>query len=273
MEKLIITVALDGAEVTKEQNPYLPVTPVELAEDAARVRNAGAAMVHVHGRLPDGTPTQSGSVYAEILKETRERTDIIVQTSTGGAVWMTAEERLQPVMLKPEMASLTTGTVNFGRDVFMNSPEMIEQFARTMVEQGVVPEIEAFDMGHINNALALVKQGILKLPLHFDFVMGVPGGIAPTVKNLLLMSESIPEGCTWSVAGIGRAQLPLATAAILLGGHVRVGLEDNVYYSKGVLASNEMLVARVVRLARELGREVATPDEARRILRLSERTS
>jgi 3-keto-5-aminohexanoate cleavage enzyme len=272
VEKLIITVALDGAEVTKQQTPHLPVTPVELAEDAVRVRNAGAAMVHVHGRQDDGTPTQSAEVYASIIAEIRSRTDIIVQTSTGGATWMSAEERLQPVMLRPEMASLTTGTVNFGRDVFMNSPEMIEQFARTMVEQGVVPEIEAFDMGHISNALALVKQGILTLPLHFDFVLGVPGGIAPTVKNLLLMSESIPEGCTWSVAGIGRAQLPLATAAILLGGHVRVGLEDNIYYTKGVLASNEMLVARVVRLARELGREVATPDEARRILRLPERT-
>jgi 3-keto-5-aminohexanoate cleavage enzyme len=271
MEKLMITVALDGAETTKEQNPYLPVTPVELAEDAARVRAAGAAMVHVHGRLPDGTPTQSAAVYAEIINEIRARTDIIVQTSTGGAVGMTAEERVQPVTLKPEMATLSAGTVNFGRGVFMNDPEMMEHFARTMKENGVVPEIEAFDVGHIANALALVKQGILTLPLHFDFVMGVPGGIPGTVKNLLLMAESIPEGCTWSVAGVGRAQLPLATAAIILGGHVRVGLEDNIYYSKGVPASNEMLVARVVRLARELGREVATPDEARRILRFPER--
>ncbi|HWH68870.1 MAG TPA: 3-keto-5-aminohexanoate cleavage protein [Candidatus Sulfotelmatobacter sp.] len=271
MDKLVITCALDGAEITKAQNPHLPVTPVEIAEDAARVRQAGAAMVHVHGRLPDGTPTQSGVVYAEIIREIRARTDIIVQCSTGGAVGMTPEERLQPVMLKPEMATLSAGTVNFGRDVFMNSPEMMEHFARVIKEQGVVPEIEAFDVGHIFNALALVKQGLLTLPLHFDFVMGVPGGIPGTVKNLLLMSESIPEGCTWSVAGIGRAQLPLATAAIILGGHVRVGLEDNNYYTKGVLASNEMLVARVVRLARELGRDVATPDEARRILRFSER--
>jgi 3-keto-5-aminohexanoate cleavage enzyme len=272
VEKLIITVALDGAEVTREQNPYLPVTPVELAEDAARCRDAGASMVHVHGRLPDGTPTQSRDVYAEILKECRARTDIIVQTSTGGAVGMTAEERLQPVMLRPEMATLSAGTVNFGRGVFMNSPEMMEEFARTMVDQGVAVEIEAFDVGHIDNALALVKQGILKLPLHFDFVMGVPGGIAGTIKNLLLMAETIPEGCTWSVAGIGRAQLPLANAAILLGGHVRVGLEDNIYYTKGVLTSNVMMVERVVRLARELGREIATPDEARRILRFPERT-
>jgi 3-keto-5-aminohexanoate cleavage enzyme len=271
MEKLVITVALDGAEVTREQTPHLPITPVELAEDAARCREAGAAMVHVHGRLPDGTPTQSAEVYAEIIREIRSRTDVIVQVSTGGAVGMTAEERLQPVYLKPEMASLTTGTVNFGRGVFWNPPELIEHFARTMVEQGVVPEIEAFDLGHINNALALVKQGILKLPLHFDFVMGVPGGIAPTVPNLVHMAQAIPEGCTWSVAGIGRAQLPLATAAIVMGGHVRVGLEDNIYYTKGVLTTNAMLVERIVRIARELGREIATPDEARQILRIPPR--
>lgn len=272
MEKLVITVALNGAEVRREQTPHLPISPVEIAEAAARCREAGAAMVHIHGRRPDGSPTQDAAVYAEMIAAVQARTDVIVQVSTGGAVGMSAEERLAPVLLQPEMASLTTGTVNFGDGVFMNSPEMIETFARAMVANGVVPEIECFDLGHIDNALALVKKGILTLPLHFDLVMGVPGGIAPTIRNLLHMSESIPAGCTWSVAGIGRAQLPLATAAILMGGHVRVGLEDNIYYSKGVLASNEMLVARVVRLAAELGREVATPDEARRILRLVNRT-
>jgi 3-keto-5-aminohexanoate cleavage enzyme len=271
MEKLIITVALDGAEVTREQNPHLPVMPAELAGAAARCRAAGAAMVHVHGRLPDGTPTQDQAVYAEILSAVRAATDIIVQVSTGGAVGMSAEERIQPVLLQPEMASLTGGTVNFGQGVFWNPPDLMEHFARTMAEQGVVPEIEAFDLGHIDNALALVRKGILKLPLHFDFVMGVPGGIAPTIRNLLHMAESIPAECTWSVAGIGRAQLPLANVAILLGGHVRVGLEDNIYYTKGVLASNEMLVERIVRLAAELGRPVAAPDEARRILRLADR--
>lgn len=266
MEKLIITCALNGAEVTRTQVPHLPVTPSELAADAVRVRNAGAAMVHVHGREPDGSSTQSKEVYAAIIQAIRQETDIIVQVSTGGAVGMTAEERLQPVELSPEMASLTAGTVNFGRGVFWNSPELIEAFAQKLVAQGVVPEIECFDLGHIDNALALVKKGILTLPLHFDFVMGVPGGIAPTIRNLVHMAESLPAGCTWSVAGIGRAQLPLATVAITMGGHVRVGLEDNIYYSKGVLATNEALVARIVRLANELGRPVATPDEAREIL-------
>lgn len=269
MERLVITCALNGAEVTRDQVPHLPVSPSELAADAVRVRNAGAAMVHVHGRLPDGTATQSREVYAAIIQAIRQETDVIVQVSTGGAVGMTAEERLQPVELVPEMASLTAGTVNFGQGVFWNSPELIETFAQRMMALGVVPEIECFDLGHIDNALALVKRGILRLPLHFDFVMGVPGGIAPTVRNLLHMAESIPAGCTWSVAGIGRAQLPLATMAILLGGHVRVGLEDNIYYSKGVLATNEALVQRIVRLAEELGRPVATPAEARQILRLT----
>lgn len=268
MEKLIITVALNGAEVTREQNPHIPFTPEEIAEDAARCREAGAAMVHVHGRLPDGTPTQDAAVYKEIIDAIRARTDVIVQVSTGGAVGMTAAERLAPVTLRPEMASLTTGTVNFGNDVFLNPPDLIETFARTMRQYGVVPEIEAFDVGHIDNALALVQKGILELPLHFDFVMGVPGGIAPTLRNLLHMAESLPPGCTWSVAGIGRAELPLAVAAILMGGHVRVGLEDNLYYTRGVKATNVMLVERIVRLARELGRDVATPDEARRILGL-----
>jgi len=273
VEKLIITVALNGAEVTRAKNPHIPYTAEELAEDAVRCRQAGAAMVHVHGRLPDGTPTQDAGVYADILSAIRSRTDLIVQVSTGGAVGMSAEERLAPVTLRPEMASLTTGTVNFGDDVFSNPPGMIEQFARTMRDHGVVPEIECFDVGHIDNALALVKREVLTLPLHFDFVMGVPGGIAPTVRNLLHMSESLPPGCTWSVAGIGRAQLPMAAAAIVMGGHVRVGLEDNIYYTRGVPATNAMLVERIVRLANELGREVATPDDARRILRIPQRTS
>lgn len=273
MEDLIITAALNGAEVTRQQNPHLPITSLELAESAARCRAEGAAVVHVHARLPDGTPTQSPEIYAEIIQRIRERTDVVIQISSGGAVGMTAEERLAPVLLKPEMASLTAGTVNFGQGVFWNPPDLIAQFARTMVEQGVVPEIEAFDMGHIANALALVRQGVLTLPLHFNFVLGVPGGIEASVKNLLHMAEALPPNCTWSAAGIGRAQLPTAAAAILLGGHVRVGLEDNLYYARGVLATNEMLVQRAARLAKIMGRKIATPDDVRRIFRIGRRNS
>jgi 3-keto-5-aminohexanoate cleavage enzyme len=172
--------------------------------------------------------------------------------------------------LKPEMATLTVGTVNFGNDVFMNTPKDIEIYAQAMKENGVRPELEIFDVGMINNALRLLQAELVSEPLHFDFVMGVPGAIAGTVDNLLHMIRQIPAGSTWSVAGVGRVQLPLNTMAILLGGHVRVGFEDNVYYKKGELAtSNAQFVERIVRLANELGREVATPQEARKILSLA----
>ncbi|HOL16706.1 MAG TPA: 3-keto-5-aminohexanoate cleavage protein [Bacillota bacterium] len=267
MEKLIITAALTGAEVTRADNPNLPITPAEIAQAAYECYEAGASIVHLHVRHADGTPTQDGAVYKETIERIKEKCDIIIQVSTGGAVGMSAEERLQPVYLKPEMASLSTGSVNFGNNVFLNPPAYLEQFARAMQEHGVKPEIEVFDVGMINNALQLVKRGLLKEPLHFDFVMGVPGGIPATIKNLLHLVESIPQGSTWSVAGVGRAELTLATAAVLLGGHVRVGFEDNIYFAKGVLAeSNAQLVERVVQIARIHYRDIATPQEARRIL-------
>jgi len=272
MDKLIITAALNGAEVTREQHPGLPVTPDELAHAAQEAAQAGAAIVHVHARRPDGTPTQEASIYEEIIAKIGARSDVIVQVSTGGAVTMTADERGQVLGLKPEMATLTTGSVNFGRDVFLNRQEDMERFAQMIKAGGVKPEIEVFDVGMIAGALRLVKASLLCLPLHFDFVMGVPGGIPGEIEHLLHLRRSIPPGCTWTVAGIGRAQLPLATAAILLGGHVRVGLEDNLYYARGRLAkSNAELVQRVVRLAAELGREVATPAEARDMLLISPR--
>lgn len=267
MTKLIITAAINGAEVTKEQQPNLPITPDEIAEEAAACEKAGASIIHLHGRDLNGQPTQAKEVFEKAILAIKQKSNVIIQTSTGGAVGMLPEERLQPVSLAPEMATLTTGTVNFGDEVFYNSPEDIEKFAAYIKEMGVKPEIEVFDVGMINNALRLVKKDLLTLPLHFDFVMGVPGGIPGTPKNLLHLIESIPEGSSWSVAGIGRTELPLAVMAIVMGGHVRVGFEDNIYYKRGVLAnSNAELVARIARIAKELGREVATPDEAREIL-------
>lgn len=269
MEKLIITAALTGAEVTRENQPNLPITPDEIAEAAYEAYRAGASIVHIHARDKDGSPTQSYEVYKEIKEKIEAKCDVIFQPSTGGAVWHSPEERLQPVELRPEMATLSCGTCNFGPDVFMNSQEYMEKFAKRMKELGVKPEIEVFERGMINNALALVKKGLIDSPLHFDFVMGVPGAITGEMRDLLYLVESIPQDSTWTVAGIGRYELPLATAAILLGGHVRVGFEDNVFYKKGQLAkSNAELVERIVRLANELGREVATPAEARRILNI-----
>lgn len=270
MEKLIITVAPVGAEVTRKDNPNVPLTAEEIAEEAVRCEAKGASIIHLHVRDAEGNATQDKEVFREAIKLIKQRTNLIVQTSTGGAAWMKAEERLQPVELKPEMATLSTGTVNFGEEVFYNPPPVIETFARAIVANGVKPEIEVFDTGMIQNALTLVKKGILQLPLHFDFVMGVPGGIPGEPRHLIHLVETLPPGCTWTVAGIGRSELPLAVMSILLGGHVRVGFEDNVYYSKGVIAeSNAQLVERVTRLAAELGRPVATPDEARRILGLA----
>ena len=269
MEKLIITVALTGAEVTREHQPNLPLTPDEIAEAAYEAYKAGASIVHVHARDEEGNPTQDYNVYKEIKEKIEEKCPVIFQPSTGGAVWHSPEERLQPVELSPEMATLSAGTCNFGSDVFMNTEEYMEKFAKRMQELNVKPEIEVFERGMINNALKLVKKGLIDTPLHFDFVMGVPGAITGEVRDLLYMKESIPEGSTWTVAGIGRYQLPLATTAIILGGNVRVGFEANIYYKKGEIAkSNAQLVERIVRLSNELGREVATPDEARRILNI-----
>ncbi|MFS8512318.1 MAG: 3-keto-5-aminohexanoate cleavage protein [Planifilum fulgidum] len=266
MDKLIITAALVGAEVTREDTPHLPVTPEEIGQAAAEAREAGASIAHIHVRDADGKPSQDRELYRRAIEEIRKRCDIIIQVSTGGAVGMTAEERLQPVALRPEMATLTTGTVNFGDGVFLNPPREIEHFAKVMQEYGVRPEFEIFDVGMIRNALSLVKKGLVTGHLHFDFVMGVPGGIPATAENLLHLLRQLPEGATWTVAGVGRAQLPMAVLGIVLGGHVRVGLEDNIWYRKGQLATNAQLVARVVRIARETDREIATPDEARQIL-------
>jgi len=267
MKKLIITAALTGAEVTRAQQPALPITPEEIGIAAAECAQAGAAIVHVHARLNDGTPTQDKEVYRQIIAEVEKRCNVIVQVSTGGAVGMTATERLAPVTLKPEMATLSMGTVNFGGDVFMNHPADMEAFAQAMRAHGVKPELEIFDSGMLTTANRWLKQGLLDSPAHFDLVLGIPGGMPGTPEALMYLRSQLPPDATWTVAGIGAAQLPLGALAMLLGGHVRVGFEDNVYYRKGELASsNAQLVARIARLAQELGRNVATPDEARAIL-------
>jgi 3-keto-5-aminohexanoate cleavage enzyme len=267
MEKLIITAALTGAEVTREQQPALPITPEEIGAAAQACAAAGASIVHVHARNPDGSPTQDKSVYAQIIAAVRTRCDVIVQVSTGGAVGMTPQERLAPVTLLPEMATLSMGSVNFGGDVFLNHPADMEVFARTMREHGVKPEIEVFDSGMLTTANRWLKSGLLTGPLHFDFVLGIPGGMVGTPEALMYLRSQLPVGSTWTVAGMGAAQLPLATLAIVLGGHVRVGFEDNVYYRKGELASsNAQLVSRIARISAELDRPVASAAEARKLL-------
>ncbi|SHF29916.1 3-keto-5-aminohexanoate cleavage enzyme [Thermoanaerobacter uzonensis DSM 18761] len=271
MEKLIITAAICGAEVTKEHNPNVPYTIEEIAREAYAAYNAGASIIHLHVRYDDGTPTQNKERFREAIEAIKTKCpDVIIQPSTGGAVGMTSGERLQPIYLNPEMASLDCGTLNFGGDeIFVNTENMIIEFALKMNEVGVKPELEVFDKGMIDTALRLHKKGYIKTPMHFNFVMGVTGGISGEIRDFLFLKESIPEDSTFTATGIGRYEFSVATMAILAGGHVRVGFEDNVYISKGVLArSNGELVEKVVRIARELGREVATPQEARKILGL-----
>jgi len=268
MEPLIITCAPVGAEVSPDQSPYLPYTPTLLGQTARAVREAGGSIVHVHCRNDDGSNTHSVERFREAYQAVRAAGDLIVQFSTGGAIGMTPEERASVLELRPEMATLTCGSVNFGDDIFENSFPIMRGILRRMNEFGVRPELEIFDKGHLANARRLAKEGLLKLPQHVDLVLGVPGGLEATVQNLCDLVDDLPPGCTWSVAGIGRRQLPMAMAAIAMGGHVRVGLEDNLYYSKGRLARNEELVARVARISEEAGRPVATPDKAREILGL-----
>jgi 3-keto-5-aminohexanoate cleavage enzyme len=266
MDPLIITCAPVGAEVTLDQTPYLPYTPALLAQTARAVREAGGSIIHVHCRNDDGTNTHSVERFREAYAAIRQSSDLIVQFSTGGAIGMTPEERSNVLQLRPEMATLTCGTVNFGDDVFENSFPIMRGIVKKMHAFGVCPELEIFDKGHIANARRLAREGLLSFPQHVDFVLGVPGGLEATAQNLCDLVDDLPPGCTWSVAGIGRQQLAMAMVAIAMGGHVRVGLEDNLYYSKGRLARNEELVERVARIAREAGRPVATPDQAREML-------
>lgn len=271
MEKLIITAAICGAEVTKEQNPAVPYTVEEIVREAKSAVDAGAAIVHLHVREDDGTPTQSKARFKECMDAIyKVCPDVIIIPSTGGAVGMSAEERLQPTELMPEMATLDCGTCNFGDDVFENTMPMMRAFGKRMMENNIKPEYECFEMGHLDTVLNMARKGqVPGAPMQFNFVLGVPGCTPATAQNLAWLVNAIPAGSTWTATGIGRNAFTLAAAAIVMGGNVRVGFEDNLNLERGVLAkSNGELVAKVVRIAKELGRPVATSAEAREILSL-----
>lgn len=273
--KVIITVAPTGSIPTREDNPNLPITAEEIAEETRRSYEAGAAVVHLHARDPDtGEPSPDINIFRDYLAAVRDSCPIITQiTSGGGAVTLglNPEERLRPVEeLRPDSASLNAGSMNFGRKLFANTPDIMELYAKRMKELKVMPEFEAYDLSMIQNVDHWIRQAdILDPPYQFSFVMGVMGGIPPTFKNLLAMKESLPSDYTWQSIGIGRHQIPMGTMGVLLGGNLRVGFEDNVYLSKGVLAkSNAELVEKAARIIRELGLEVASVEEARDILPL-----
>jgi len=270
VQKLIVTVALTGNVPTKGLNPHLPETAAEIAADVKRCLDAGASIFHMHARDADSKPTLNLSVIKENIRRVKAAAPrAILQLSTGGRAGREWEERVNPVRLLPEMASFTTGSNNMPNMIYENSPQFIEYLARVFQETGVKPEIEVFETGMIANALFLEKKGLLTFPFHFQFVLGVPGAMPASLKNLLFLSESIPAGSTWTAAGIGKSEISLAAAAMVMGGHVRVGLEDNLFLPDGSPASNPKLVETVVRIAREIGREIATPEEARAILALN----
>ncbi len=273
MEKLIITAAICGAEVTKEHNPNVPYTVREIGIEAEKAFLAGASIIHLHVREDDGTPTQDIKRFQACVNEIKNRCpDVIVQPSTGGAIGMSNEERLQPIYLEPppEMATLDCGTMNFGGDeIFVNTENTITYFAEEMNKRNIKYELECFDKGMVDTALRLRDKGYIKEPMHFNFVLGVNGGMSATPRDLTFLAESIPINSTYTVCAIGRYEFPMVSQSIKMGGHARVGFEDNIYLSKGVLAkSNGELVERVVRISKELGREIASPNEARKILGL-----
>jgi 3-keto-5-aminohexanoate cleavage enzyme len=268
MDKLIITAAVTGNVPTRERTPYVPVTPKEIAQSVYESYLAGAAVAHVHARDEAGRPTHRIDVFKEIVERIREKCDIIVQVSTGARAGKTAEERGEALDLSPEMASLTTGSSNFPDQCNFNPPSLVEYLCERMKTRGTVPEIEIFDSAMIWSGLSLIQRGLIPEPPHFNLVLGVPGSLPATPKNLFFLYENLPRDCTWQVSSIGAIHVPLSMIAIALGGHVRTGLEDNIYYDKGVLATNPRLVERIVDIARAAGRDVAGPDEARRILSL-----
>jgi 3-keto-5-aminohexanoate cleavage enzyme len=267
MQKLIITCAITGAETTKEMNSNLPTTSEEQAQAAFECYKAGASVIHLHVRDDQGKPSQSVDRFKDVVGKIKKKCPVIVQFSTGGAVGEKIENRAAPLSLKPEMASLNTGSINFGDEVFMNLPKDIEFLAAKMKTYKIKPEIEVYDYGMLEYSIKLVKKGIIDSPAHFQFVLGTQHGISGEPRNLVRMVDALPAHSTWNVAGIGRYQLPVAAQAIVMGGHVRVGFEDNIYWSKGVLAkSNAQLVERIRDLSKTLQREVASVEEAKEIL-------
>jgi 3-keto-5-aminohexanoate cleavage enzyme len=269
---LIITVGLTGSRIGKQQTPHIPITPDEIAHSGIEAWKAGASVVHVHVRdASSGLGTQDVSVFAEVVDCLRAETDAILCLTTSGIPGrnLSIDERLAPLALRPEMASFDAGSINTEAGLFVNDAEFLDAAVAAAGEHGVKLELECFDTGMIVTALRYHEQGSIPAPLHFQFLFGSKFGMPATARALATAVDMIPGDATWSVIGIGRAQLQMAMMAMPIGGHVRVGLEDNIYYRRGELATgNAQLVERIVRLAGELGRPVAAPAEARRLLRL-----
>jgi len=271
VDKLIIKLAPTGMIPRKNDTPHVPITPKEIVRDTHKAYKLGASVVHVHARDEQGRPTHKKEYFKEIFRGIREKCpDIIVCATTSGRVTPQVEHRSEVLDLNPEMASLTVGSLNFPQYPSVNSLGTIKTLATLMRQKGILPELEIFEAGFINTSKYLARKGYLKKPLHFNLLLGSLGSISADIKDLVYLVESLPPGSTWSATGIGRFQTQINLAAILMGGHVRIGIEDSIYYNypKRELATNVKLVKRIVRITKELGREIATPDEAREILGL-----
>ena len=297
-DKAIITAAITGSIHTPTMSPYLPITPGQIADEAVRAYEAGAAVCHVHARNPEtGMPVPDTNLMKEIITSIKSRCDIVVCITTGGGLGMTTEQRVAPVTLfKPELASFNAGSVNFAlfpviprykewkfewekmylgmsEDfIFPNTFKTMREYCAFFAENGTKPEFEIYDAGMVNNVAYLIQAGHVKKPVYIQFVMGVLGGITPSPENLMFLVDYARRQIgdfEFSVCVAGRAQFPLCTQSLLIGGNCRVGLEDNLYLDKGQLAkSNGEQVAKIVRMAKELGIDPATPEEARKILGL-----
>ncbi len=272
MEKLIITAAVTGSGPTRKHNPNVPYTPAEIAEEVVRSCEAGASIAHVHVRDPEtGAPAFEMAYFKEVRDRVRSRCDVLLNFTTS-ALNLTGdnimEQRIGPTALGPDLCTLDIASMNFRNRVFINPPEWGPYCTQMARERGVKPELECFDTGHITLCKFLIDDGLVDPPYLFQLCMGTAGGIQADSKNFVFMIESLPkDNVVWTSLGIGRHQFPIAALSIINGGHVRVGFEDNVYLSRGVLAkSNGELVEKAVRLARELGRDIATPEETRKIL-------
>jgi len=297
-DKAIITAAVTGSIHTPTMSPHLPITPQQIADEAVRAYEAGAAVCHLHARNPEtGVPVPDVNLMKEIITEIKSRCNIVVCITTGGGLGMTVEQRVAPVTLyKPELASFNAGSINFAlfpviprykewkfewekqylgmtEDfIFANTFKSMKEFCAKFNEMGTKPEFEIYDAGMVNNVAFMIQAGYIKKPVYIQFVMGVLGGITPSSENLIFLvdyARKLIGDFQFSVCVAGRAQFPICTQSLLIGGNARVGLEDNLYLEKGQMAkSNAEQVAKIVRIARELGIEPATPDEARQILGL-----
>ena len=269
--KLIINAAITGMVPTKKDNPDVPISPSEVLEDVRRCYDAGASIVHVHARDDSGAPTYKRQIYEEIFSGIRESfPDLLISGSTSGRVFKEFSQRSEVLDCKPDFGSLTVGSLNFPKQASVNEPAMIQKLATAMAERGIVSELEFFDLGMIDYSHYLIRRGYLKPPYYCNLLLGSLGSIGATPENLMSMVRALPDGCVWSATGIGRFQWIVHTWAVTMGGHARVGLEDNLYYDteKKKPATNAGLIDRVAKLARVAGREVASPVEAREIIGL-----